>query len=159
MQMQNITQFTINFDIHFALICFQINSIICSTMWTKFSDCGHYSMYDESDCICVCVSFDSYKLCFSTFITYFLFSFFKITSFNEEMSILQRKFITVLFREALHGYLKLIPYFLVTWGEWIDATDSSNGTSFADKLSAVVTVFSEQNSVAKRKAANVSDCK
>lgn len=61
-----------------------------------------------------------------------------------------------LFRQ---GYLKLIPYFFVTCGEWIDATDNSNGTSLADKLSAVVTVLSEQNSVANKNAANVSDCK
>lgn len=52
-----------------------------------------------------------------------------------------------------------MPYFLVTCGECIDATDSSSGTSFADKLSAVVTVLSEQNSVASKKAANVSDCR
>lgn len=54
---------------------------------------------------------------------------------------------------------KLTPYFFVTCGECTDATDSSNGTSFADRFSAAVTVLSEQNSVANRKAANVSDCK
>lgn len=52
-----------------------------------------------------------------------------------------------------------MPYFFVTCGECIDATDNNNGTSFADKLSAEVTVFNEQNSVAKRNAANASDCK
>lgn len=56
-------------------------------------------------------------------------------------------------------HLKLMPYFLETCGECIDATDSSSGTSFADKLSAVVTVLSEQNSVASKNAANVSDCR
>lgn len=60
---------------------------------------------------------------------------------------------------SLSIYLKLIPYFLVTCGECIEAIESSNGTSFADKLSAVVTVFNEQNSVVKRKAASVSDCR
>lgn len=52
-----------------------------------------------------------------------------------------------------------MPYFLDTCGECMDAIDNNNGTSFADKLSAVVTVFSEQNSVANKNAANVSDCR
>lgn len=52
-----------------------------------------------------------------------------------------------------------MPYFLVTCGECMDATESNKGTSFADKFSAVVTVFSEQNSVARRNAAKASDCR
>lgn len=52
-----------------------------------------------------------------------------------------------------------MPYFFVTCGECMDATESNNGTSLADRLSADVTAFSEQNSVANKNAANVSDCK
>lgn len=52
-----------------------------------------------------------------------------------------------------------MPYFFVTCGECIEATDNRSGTSFADKLRAVVTVLSEQNSVASRNAASVSDCR
>lgn len=55
-------------------------------------------------------------------------------------------------------YRKLTPYFFVTCGECTDATDSNSGTSLADTSSTDVTVLSEQNSVANRKAANVSDC-
>lgn len=52
-----------------------------------------------------------------------------------------------------------MPYFLVTCGECTEATDNNNGTSLGDRLSAEVTVFSEQNSVANKNAASVSDCK
>lgn len=56
-------------------------------------------------------------------------------------------------------HLKLTPYFLVTCGECIDATESKSGTSFSDRFRADVTVLSEQNSVASKKAASVSDCR
>lgn len=55
------------------------------------------------------------------------------------------------------GYRKLTPYFFVTCGEWMDAIESKRGTSLADRLSAAVIEFSEQNSVAKRNEANVSE--
>lgn len=70
--------------------------------------------------------------------------------------------ITVIVDESVSAevcYLKLMPYFFVTCGECIEATESNRGTSFADKFNALVTVFNEQNSVANRKAANVSDCR
>lgn len=39
----------------------------------------------------------------------------------------------------------------------MDATDNNSGTSLADRFNAVVTELNEQNSVASKKAANVSD--
>lgn len=52
-----------------------------------------------------------------------------------------------------------MPYFFATWGEWIDAIDISRGISLADRSSSFVKVFSVQNSVSNKNAANVSDCK
>lgn len=52
-----------------------------------------------------------------------------------------------------------MPYFLVTCGECIDATDSNRGTSLSVKLRVDVTVLSEQNSVVSKNSAKVSDCK
>lgn len=55
-------------------------------------------------------------------------------------------------------YLKLNPYFRVTCGECVAATDNSNWMSFADTSKARVTSSILQNSVAIRNFANVSDC-
>lgn len=54
------------------------------------------------------------------------------------------------------NHLNVIPYFLVIIGECIDATDISSGISLTERLSAVVRVFKEQNSVSIRNDASVS---
>lgn len=120
--------------------------------------------------------FLQYELCFYY---YHIFSFVYLQNsssyknlnpnFDQEMSIFPIKFITMKQTPprtdcSIHSkmdriYRKLIPYFLVTCGECIEATDSRSGTSFADKLRAVVTVLREQNSVASKNAASVSDCR
>lgn len=87
------------------------------------------------------------------------FHFYHISRASSWIGPLNDDHVEYFPHQCNRSYLKLMPYFFVTCGEWMDATDSNNGTSFADRLSADVTAFSEQNSVASKNAASVSDCK